>query len=304
MGEKHRRLPQDPELLHPGLCPDIGGQSAQRCRPLRAAHRQQHIPRPVPQALRAGPVKAGIPVHNRTEGDVHQRPLPPLRPGRQLREGRPHKGHPLPEVLAAGLEGPGGIDNGIGLAVILNQVGELFHLVPVLPQQGQPLPDLGQARQGVEYLQRAGAHRPGGLLVKGEGGGGAHQRQPQPPGVQLAPDADGIGYHAVRPEFAQLPERLLLHGHRHIDHHRHEAGEVVPHPPPQIPRGGGQEGVAGDELGSRALQLRPEFLKGVVAHPVPPAHQLPHHLHRGIGVSVGGNGEKDDPAHITHPISY
>ena len=78
----------------------------------------------------------------------------------------------------------------------------------------------------------------------------------------------------------------------------------MPHPPPQIPGGGGQEGVAGDELGSRALQLRPEFLKGVVAHPVPPAPQLPHHLHRGIGVSVGGNGEKDDPAHITHPISY
>lgn len=78
----------------------------------------------------------------------------------------------------------------------------------------------------------------------------------------------------------------------------------MPHPPPQIPGGGGQEGVAGDELGSRALQLHPEFLKGVVAHPVPPAHQLPHHLHRGIGVSVGGNGEKDDPAHITHPFSY
>ena len=27
-------------------------------------------------------------------------------------------------------------------------------------------------------------------------------------------------------------------------------------------------------------------------------------VNRGIGVSVGGNGEKDDPAHIMHPVSY
>ena len=43
-------------------------------------------------------------------------------------------------------------------------------------------------------------HHLGGVLVEGEGGGGAHQRQPVLQGGQLAPEAGGIRDDQVGPE--------------------------------------------------------------------------------------------------------
>ena len=121
------------------------------------------------------------------------------------------------KALCAGLESFRCIDDGICIVValyqrkrVLNVIAVWLELFQLLCQPREPEYHIRKLRGGVLHVLR-------GDLIEGKGACGDDHRHVVLPGVQLAPEAHGIGIDDIGTERLELFIEEAVHGKRDAD---------------------------------------------------------------------------------------
>ena len=214
--------------------------------------------------------------------------------------GGTHKSVALGKAFRVGLEGAGGVDDGVRVVVALHQREGALDLIAEGAQSFQLLGDLGQAGNHIVQLAGAVFHIFGGQLIEREGAGGYHHGNLVLPRVQLAPEAGGVGVDDVGLKALELAVEVFVHRAGGTDVlNRHFGGgnifQVL------LLLGGqlGQKAGAGDKFGARGFDFLLEFVKGIEADNIAALNQFGGDGQHGVGVTGCGNAKKCDLFHAS-----
>ena len=167
-------------------------------------------------------------------------------------------------------------------------IAEGFEGLELFGNSGQPEHHIRNFLRGILHVLR-------GQLIKGEGTGGNDHWYLMLQGVELAPEADGVGIDHIRLKGFELAIeegiQTACDADRLDGHFRggngFQSGFLL--------CGEGREvGVAGNELCAGRRDLLLKLPERIEFHLIPPAHELRSDRKHGVGMSMRRNTEKCD----------
>ena len=272
MGYKNTGFLQNLKLIHPGRYGEIGRDVSQGGDIRTASHRHNHIDVFPLQGLHAITVEAVFFIQHGSQRNVNQGTSSFGGCRDRNRKGRPGKAVTGRKGIRHGLEFRGGIYDGIRIIVILQQFIKFIRLIAMLPQFLHPRIDFGHPRHHAEDFSGLLLHQLCGVPVERKGGCRTHIRDSQPFGIELSPDADGIGHDAVGLPFSEFFQYSLFHGQGHMDGHGNQRRQIPAHFLINIRRGGRHVFITADAGCTSVLYPIPEFPEGIIMNFMPPFH--------------------------------